>query len=421
MHHKAAFSLLGIVAVGACLGVACGAGGNNNNGFSGPGKGGSSASEPDDASQGGSSGQAGGSIDGSGGVAASSASGGTAGTGARPGIDANADVDFSYDAPLHDGDLTQDSACATATAEAKPVPLDIYLMQDSTGSMGMSSGKWEHCETALNSFVTSPTQAGNRLALKFFDSDIRLNCDGSYYANPDVPLTALPLPAGSNVVSIAFGQHSPGGGTPTEGALQGIASFTTSNKSPGRAIIGIIVTDGDPSDCDMNIDHLATIIQQHYQSTQIQIFVVGMNGSTFSNLEKWAIAGGGQSHTDHCNTDNPVINPCHFYNIADGDPTAFIDALNSISQKAIACTYQMPTSDAGTVDPDKVSIEYTPGGQTTAAKLTNVGSAAHCVQGGWYYDKPVEPSTITLCPETCTRVQADTGAKIQILLGCLVG
>jgi hypothetical protein len=418
MHYSTAWSLLGIVVVSACLGLGCDASGGSNNPFGGYGRGGSSGGDQPDASDGGSSGEGGGSTDGSGGGAAASGGGAAAGAGGHGGKDAALDVDFAYDAPTHDTALTQDSACVSATAEAKPVPLDIYLMQDSTGSMGMGSGKWEHCVTAINGFVVSSTQQGNRLALKFFDSDITDSCNGSYYANPDVPLTALPVPAGSNDISTALQTHSPGGGTPTEGALRGIAQFTSSHKSPGRAMIGIIVTDGDPSSCNTDIGDLTVIIQQHFQSTQIMIFVVGMNGAIFGNLEQWAIAGGGQSHADHCET---TIQPCHFYNIADGNPAAFIDALNSISQKAIACTYQMPTSDAGAIDSEKVSIEYTPGGQTTPQKLTNVGTASQCGPGGWYYDKPTDPTTITLCPDTCTAVQADSGAKIQILLGCLVG
>jgi hypothetical protein len=39
--------------------------------------------------------------------------------------------------------------------------------------------------------------------------------------------------------------------------------------------------------------------------------------------------------------------------------------------------------------------------------------------GGWYYDDPVKPTTITLCPTTCAGVQSDQSAKIDILFGCV--
>jgi hypothetical protein len=415
MNHQSCLSLLGVTLLGACIAVACGASGGSSDSYGSAARAGFPGAAGDgDSSVAGASGE--------GGQSGDAGQGGSAAAAGGPGGAADAgkdgpwyDVDFRYDAPERDGALTQDSACVTATAEARVVPLDIYLMQDSTGSMSTSS-MWDHCVTAINGFVQSSTQMGNRLALQFFDSDLSDDCSGGYYSNPDVPLTGLPVPAGSNPISTALSDHGPGGLTPTEGALQGIIQFTVGHKSPGRAIIGILVTDGDPTDCETSTSKLKNLISSHVQSTQIKIFVVGMTGATFDNLEDWAEAGGAQQHTDYCSSS---INPCHFYNIGTGDPQAFLAALQQISQKAIACTYQMPTSDAGTIDPEKVSIEYTPGGQTVAQTLSNVGDPAKCAAGGWYYDNPLNPSTISFCPETCTTVQSDEGAKIQIMLGCL--
>ena len=38
--------------------------------------------------------------------------------------------------------------------------------------------------------------------------------------------------------------------------------------------------------------------------------------------------------------------------------------------------------------------------------------------GGWHYDNATMPTKIVLCPSTCTAVQADAGASIDIVLGC---
>ena len=46
------------------------------------------------------------------------------------------------------------------------------------------------------------------------------------------------------------------------------------------------------------------------------------------------------------------------------------------------------------------------------------GEQACGAGGGWYYDDPKDPAIITLCDATCTAVQTDEGAKIQIVLGC---
>jgi hypothetical protein len=78
----------------------------------------------------------------------------------------------------------------------------------------------------------------------------------------------------------------------------------------------------------------------------------------------------------------------------------------------------MPSSSNGQeIDPTKVNVEYTPGGGMPQT-LGQVQDEAHCTNGGWYYDDPVAPTTITLCPETCQVIQADDQAKIRIVLGC---
>jgi hypothetical protein len=369
-------------------------------------------------SGGGNAGAAG--VDGAAGKAGGAGTGGVAGAGGK---DASIDIDFTYDAPTHDTILNQDTACVTATAEAKPVPLDMYLMQDSTGSMGSdcnvgqtTASKWCRTINALDGFVRSVTQTGNQLALKFFDSDLATDCGGtSFYNTPAVPLTMLPV-AGNNPITNALNSASPGGLTPTEGAIRGIAQFAPSHKTTGRVMIGILVTDGDPTDCNTQIAYLASIIQQLVQSAKVRVFVVGMTGASFDKLETMATAGGAQSHTNFC---GGAINPCHFYNVADGDPQAFIAAMQQISQSAIACTYVMPKTDAGIIDPKQVKVEYLPGGQPPAQTFTRVDDASKCVPDGWYYDNNTNPTSITFCPQTCAKVQADQGAKLSILLGCL--
>ncbi len=53
----------------------------------------------------------------------------------------------------------------------------------------------------------------------------------------------------------------------------------------------------------------------------------------------------------------------------------------------------------------------------TAHELTQVDDVNACGEG-WYYDDPGDPASMTLCPLTCTEVQADRGARIEVELGC---
>ena len=87
---------------------------------------------------------------------------------------------------------------------------------------------------------------------------------------------------------------------------------------------------------------------------------------------------------------------------------------------AIGCQYNMPSADAGVIDPDKVKVEYTPGSGGAPQELARANDAASCGPGGgWYYNNNANPTLILLCPATCNAVKADQKAGIQIALGCL--
>jgi hypothetical protein len=345
---------------------------------------------------------------------------GSAGDGSDASVDHTPDVDFGYDAPTHDTSLNQDSACANTSVAAESTPLDLYLMLDSTGTMGTDCNvgqtvlsKWCRSINALAGYIQDSSSAGNRAALQFFSSTVSATCDGAFYASPRVALDYLPANAPSLIA--ALDAQKPGGTTPTEGALRGLASFTTAYKTAGRAMIGILVTDGDPTACITSASNLGTIVADHYSKTQIPIYVIGMTGAIFANLESIAAGGGAPVHSDYCGG----AAWCHYYSVGDGDPQPFIQLLKQIQHTALACSFKMPKADAGLVDPNKVIVQYSPYGTGTPRPLDRVDDSSQCAGNGWYYDSLTNPTAILLCPSTCTTVQDDPDAKIDILLGCL--
>ena len=372
---------------------------------------------------GGGAGQGGSSATGGSSGGGTGATGGTGPDGGGSGGDASVqDANFNYDAPPQDGSITQDSACAASVAEAEPLPLDIYLMLDRSGSMDpdcnvgqTTASSWCNSINAIAGFVTDPSSAGMRVALEFFSGD---NCNAGDYANPTVGLGYLDGTSGGQaaVLISTMNSASPSGMTPTEAALRGLAQFTAANQTTGRAMIGILITDGLPTRCDTDTTNLAAIASDHYANTGIQTFVIGMASALDFNVIETIAAGGGASpHDDFCHSTTP----CHHYDVGAGNPQAFIQALQQIQAAAIGCTFQMPTTDAGVIDIEKVKIEYTPGGVGTPQELTRVDDAASCVPDGWYYDDNQNPTTLNLCPDMCNTVKADSTAKIQVLLGCL--
>ena len=97
----------------------------------------------------------------------------------------------------------------------------------------------------------------------------------------------------------------------------------------------------------------------------------------------------------------------------------FDDLLERITAVALACEYDIPAPPDGMVfDQGKVNVDYDDG-----FGLQTVGfveSAADCpgVTNGWYYDDPVTPSQILMCPQTCSRFELLQNASIEIRFGC---
>jgi hypothetical protein len=413
--------------------------------------GGSSGTDANDAGQdhGGAAGTAG-----TAGTAGSSASGtgggGETGTGGTSPRDAGfPDVTFVYDAAPEDGGVTQDSACATATVRATTVPLDMYVMFDRSGSMnlpqplpamgnpgagdcnvgGTTVSRWCYAINALGAFFRAPSSAGIGVALQFFpNGDCNSNvpfgygccssgacCNGVPDSTPVVALATLPGNA-TPLIAALDAQIPWGDRTPIEAALRGLARYTKDRKRAGREMVGLLITDGGPEGCESSAARLAAIASSHLSSTGIRTFVMGVDGAVFPTLETIAIAGGGPAHTANCDAG---ISPCHFYSVRDGTPAAFNNALQAIRRASIGCEFSMPTTDAGLLNPNNVTLEYFAGGTGAARRISKVSNASSCSGDGFYYDSNSSPSKISLCPATCTRVQGDSAGRVDILLGCL--
>jgi len=86
---------------------------------------------------------------------------------------------------------------------------------------------------------------------------------------------------------------------------------------------------------------------------------------------------------------------------------------------ALPCTYQIPEPPVGeTLDPERVNFVYTTSSGATET-VPNVGTEANCTAaGGWYYDNPVTPTQILVCPTTCTILEANQEGDVDIEFGC---
>ena len=375
----------------------------------------------------------------------SSGSGGTGGTGGGhlttiPHRDLS-DASFTYNGPLDDGSVDRDAACVSASVPALPIALDMYLILDRSLTMALPLGgiptckvgnsvasRWCYSINALGGFFAAPTSNGLGVALDFFphgacgwvtyptDQNCCVSgdcCQGTLDADPSVPLGELPGQL-STLIEALNAQKPLGSTTPIEAALRGLTRYTESAKRPDRQMVGVIVTDGEPAGCEADTGKLSAILTAHRASAGQLTFVIGMTGAKYEVLEALATAGGAPPHTTHCAGN---ITPCSFYDVGDGNPEAFVDALQQIQRSVVGCRFGMPMTDAGIIDPNTLAVEWQSSRQSTPTRIPRVDSAAACGDG-WYAD-PSRAGEFSLCPTTCTLLQTETQVNINVLAGCL--
>jgi len=325
------------------------------------------------------------------------------------------------------------AACKADVHEGQRVPVDMYFLVDSSGSMGepvTGGSKWEVVSAALIASLNEPRNAGIGVGIGYFPLAaqgactsgqsgcfcipiINLcfateggSCDVADYAKPAVPM-ALPPPLTAVVGDITG--HQIGGGTPTrpavDGALQYLGQWAAAH--PDRKPLLVLATDGEPSGCEANgprdvADIAAAALAGPYA---IRTFVIGV-GRSLVSLDLIARAGG----TDHA-----------FLVDTGGDVAKeFADALDQIRGAASSCDFTIPkmSSDGQAINPAQVNVSYTAGGSGSPIRVpqTFMGQPSNCDEaGGWYYDNPQAPTAIKLCDATCRTL---SGGSIQVEFGC---
>jgi hypothetical protein len=345
------------------------------------------------------------------------------------------------------GSATPDApACATSMEKAEPIPLDMFVMLDQSGSMDETvaggGSKWDAVTTAIDTFVQQPGLDGISIGIQYFglppgggtcsvltctqSSDCGASacgpcllgvcagvlasagdsCTASDYATAAVEIA--PLPGIASAITSSMAGHSPTTNTPTSAALQGAIEHASSwaHAHVGDAVAVVLATDGDPTECDTDLGHIDAIAAAGVAATpKILTFVIGVGGS-LSSLDGIAAAGGTSSA--FLVDTNANVN------------TQFLDAMNAIRHSVLACQFHIPLPAGGSPNYQQVNVVYTPGGGGGSRTFPYVMDPANCPANGdgWYYDDPANPTQIMLCASSCTAVQADPTGEVDITLGC---
>ncbi|WP_437308305.1 vWA domain-containing protein [Sorangium sp. So ce388] len=304
---------------------------------------------------------------------------------------------------LGEGGFDEGASCAQTSAEATLLPLDMLLLLDRSGSM--LGSKWSGVTSAISTFVNDSASAGMNVGLTYFPmgTNGQNDCDHTTYDELAVAIGELPL--NTPDISASIQRTAPGGGTPMRPALQGVLANATAYKdaNPSHKVIVVLATDGDPSGCASNtVADTAEIAQRALNYNGVQTYVIAVEGSTLSNLDQIAAAGGTTRAFD-----------------VTADVAAFSTKMAEIRASALPCELLIPEPPEGaTLDKSRVAVKLAPG-SSGALEIPKADDEADCGAGpGWYYDDEQLPTKIILCPASCAAVQREVHAELNVLFGC---
>lgn len=87
-----------------------------------------------------------------------------------------------------------------------------------------------------------------------------------------------------------------------------------------------------------------------------------------------------------------------------------------IEGATVSCSVEIGSNEGS--DPANTTVRFASDTQAEPVTFSRVDSEASCVDNAYYYE---DASTITLCPSTCTVVQADTTGALAVDVGCQGG
>ena len=307
--------------------------------------------------------------------------------------------------------------------------INYLVMMDRTYSMTMS-GLWVPAVAGMKAFYQSAANAGLGVGMEFFPlnpgattgdgcSPSAPACDPISCSHPMVPLgtlTAAAAPADTQEQALVGAFASPlvppvldwGWlfNTCLHPALNGALQWATAqvNANPSEVFDVILLTDGDPTACDTNINNIAGLASAAFAAKGIKTHVIAIPGSSIATLDQIAAAGGTTAAIP----------------VSAGTMAAdLVAALSNITGTGITCSSDLPA--ANLFDPTDVKVEFTPGSGPPAVTLPKRADLTACngnVNPGWYYDNNGAPTKVLLCPNSCVTAQNDAGSKIELALGC---
>jgi hypothetical protein len=294
-------------------------------------------------------------------------------------------------------------SCGQTNVSIKPLPPDILIVQDKSGSMsdppgqnctGANCSKWSQVSSAIDTVVQA-TDTNVNWGMTFFPIDSTCGLEPT----PVVPVG----PTNSQPIQAAFAGNQPTGKTPTAAALNAAVAYMKTLTDPNPKFL-LLATDGLPN-CGANAPMISTddsaaaeMAVTDAMTAGFPTFVVGIATSTdataTNTLNAMAINGG------YPQTGATT----QYYSVT--DTASLQTVLNKIIGMTLACT--IPLTDK-------------------PANLANVAVSAQDANGnriqipqdptnGWSFDATM--SNIVLNGSACIELQSVMLTQYQFIYAC---
>jgi hypothetical protein len=359
-----------------------------------------------------------------------------------PGLDDARDVLVNPEGPGHVTECTcsnnwihyvpwmecqDEPSCFSTRMGQAPDPRRVhafFVVESSSRLLSDGGIGWAQVNSGLGALFASPDAGGLEVAMELFPSLAGTETDGCFSdgscssavaecTHPAVPQGLLSEETGSRdaqelALTTALASTWPYGQAPTAAALEGALSAMrdAALETPSDTYAVVLVGTGISDVCVTDSSYLVALADYFRNSWGILTFTVALDGADEVAMAAIAEAGGTGTSRRFSDWD------------ASSAGRSLIDDLIAASGAVPPCTTELGGAERS--DPTRAVVRYVHG-DSSSSLPEKVAGERDCPADGeaWYYDNESSPTSLTLCPATCSLVRADAGAEVRAELPCL--
>ena len=327
--------------------------------------------------------------------------------------------------------------CAETSSEANEglLPADIIMVVDNSGSMSDEAG---FVQTAMNDFVNAITTSGIDAHVVLIAAD---SSDNNGICVP-APLGSGSCPADEKLPNYRHVPQFVASSNSLQLILDTYPDWKSSLRAAATKTIAVITDDDSSLDAATFTSQL-TALDATFADFKFSGIVAPYNLNPIQTIQCSMASPPNCGAVDPCCGVNTSIGIFCAPLPADegkvykalisqtmgvlGDLCkqdflpAFQDMATAVINDAkVACVYDIPEPDVGSIDYDRVNVDYQADANASVEPIYYVpaGLAGCSGNGGWYYDDISAPKQIIFCPATCSHVQLSPTGKVKVKFGC---